>query len=190
MKIISWKEHIKTIENKLSKDIGLLCKAKKLLDNESLKTIYLSYIHSYLNYANSTNPTKLKKVLYLQKQAAWIIFSENRLCHSRLLLKNLNALNVYQINLFQNLNFMHRIKMGNIPKVFHGKIKKPNHKYPTTFSDFNYSIKKYSLKSDKYSVSYSGPTLWNKIRDKRDKEIGSHLLFKKKTKSKPGCQWA
>ena len=70
MKIISWKEHIKTIENKLSKDIGLLCKAKKLLDNESLKPIYLSYIHSYLNYANSTNPTKLKKVFYLQKQAA------------------------------------------------------------------------------------------------------------------------
>ena len=82
---------------------------------------------------------------------------------------------------------MHRIKIGNIPEVFHEKIKKPNHKYPTTFSDFNYSIKKCSLKSTKYSVSYSGPTLWNKIRDKRDKEIGSHLLFKKKTNSKPGC---
>ena len=62
---ISWKEHIKTVENKLSKNIGLLCKAKQLLDNESLKSIYFSYIHSYLNYANITwaicNPTKLKK---------------------------------------------------------------------------------------------------------------------------------
>ena len=62
---ISWKEHIKTVENKLSKNIGLLCKSKQLLDNESLKSIYFSYIHSYLNYANiawaSTDPTKLKK---------------------------------------------------------------------------------------------------------------------------------
>ena len=62
---ISWKEHIKTVENKLSKNIGLLCKAKQLLDNESLKSIYFSYIHSYLNYANiawaSCNPAKLKK---------------------------------------------------------------------------------------------------------------------------------
>ena len=32
---ISWKEHIKTVENKLPKNIGLLCKAKHLFDNES-----------------------------------------------------------------------------------------------------------------------------------------------------------
>ena len=114
---ISWKEHIKTVENKISKKIGLLCKTKQLLDNESLKSIYFSYIHSYLNYANiawaSTNPTKLKKIHYLQKQAAQI-FNEDWLCHSWPFLKNLNALNVYQINFYQNLNFMHRIKMGNI----------------------------------------------------------------------------
>ena len=79
---------------------------------------------------------------------------------------------------------MHRIKMGNIPEVFHETIKKPNHKYPTTFSNLNYSIKKYSLKSTKYSVSYRGPTLWNTILDTTDKEIESHLLLKKKIKSK------
>ena len=98
---------------------------------------------------------------------------------SRPLLKNLNALNVYQINLYQNLNFMHRIRMGNIPKAFHETIKKP-----TIFSNLNYSIKKYSLKSIKYSFSYRGPTLWNTVLDKRDKEIESHLLFKRKIKSK------
>ena len=80
---ISWKEHIKTVENKLSKNIGLLYKAKQLLDNESLKSIYFSYIHSYLNYANiswaSTNPTKLKKIHYLKKRAAPVIFNEDRL---------------------------------------------------------------------------------------------------------------
>ena len=79
---------------------------------------------------------------------------------------------------------MHRIKIGNIREVFHEAIKKRNHKYPTTFSNLNYSIKKYSLKSTKYSVSYRGPTLWNTILDKRDKEIESHLLYKKKIKSK------
>ena len=173
----SWKEHIKTVENKLSKNIGLLCKTKQLLDNESLKSINFSYIHSYLNYANifwaSANPRKLKKIHYLQqKQAARIIiFNEYRLCHSRPLLKNLNALNVYQINLFQNLNFMHRIKMRNIPEVFHETIKKPIHKYPATFSNLNYIIKKYSLKSTKYSVSYRGPTFWNTILDERDRKL-------------------
>ena len=54
---------------------------------------------------------------------------------------------------------MHRIKMGNIPKVFHETIKKPSNKYSTTFSIFNYRIKKNSLRLNKYSVSYRGPTL-------------------------------
>ena len=82
----SWKEHIKTVENKFSKNIGLLCKAKQLLDSESLKTIQFSNIHSYLNFANiawaSTNPTEQEKIHCLQKQAARIIFNKDRLCHS------------------------------------------------------------------------------------------------------------
>ena len=49
---ISWKEHNIPVGNKLSSNISLLCKAKKLLHNESLKRIYFSYIHSYLNFAN------------------------------------------------------------------------------------------------------------------------------------------
>ena len=53
---------------------------------------------------------------------------------------------------------MHIIKMGIIPEVFHETMKNLNRKYPTTFSNLNYSIKKYSLKSTKYSVSYRGPT--------------------------------
>ena len=69
---VSWNEHIKTAENKLSKNTGLLCKAKQFFDEWS-KGKYFSHIHSYMNYANitwaSTNPTKLRKTHYLQKQA-------------------------------------------------------------------------------------------------------------------------
>ena len=63
-------------------------------------------------------------------------------------------------------------------------IKKPQQKYPTNFSNLNYSIKKYSLKTTKYSVSFRGPTLWKNILDKEDKETDSHLFFKKKRNSK------
>ena len=111
----------------------LVCYAKSnnYLMSESLKSIYFSNIPSYFNYANitwaRTNPSKLRKTHYLQKQAAQIMFNKDQLCHIQPLLKNLNALNVYQIRLYQNLNFMHRIKMENIHKVFHETIKTPNH---------------------------------------------------------------
>ena len=49
---IFWKNHIRSVEKKLAKNIGLLYRAKYLLDDSSLKTIYFSYVYSYLNYAN------------------------------------------------------------------------------------------------------------------------------------------
>ena len=75
---IAWNDHIHAIEKKLAKNIGLLYRARQFLDKESLKTIYFSYIHSYLNYANiawaSTYFTKLKTIHYQQKHAAIIVF--------------------------------------------------------------------------------------------------------------------
>ena len=41
---LSWKDHIKTVEDKLAKNAGLLYCAKKFLNKTSLKTMYFSYI--------------------------------------------------------------------------------------------------------------------------------------------------
>ena len=94
----------------------------------SLKTIYFSYIHSFLNYANiawaSTRITKLKTLLYKQKQAVSIVFNEGRLSQSKPLFKNLNALNVQKINLYQHLNFMYRLGNSDIPAIFNDIVKK------------------------------------------------------------------
>ena len=92
---ISWNDHIKTVENKLAKNIGLLNRASYFLKEHSRKTFYLSYIHSYLNYANiawgSTYVTKLQKINLLQNRAVRFVFNEDRLSHSRPLLRKINA---------------------------------------------------------------------------------------------------
>ena len=117
---VNWQEHICTVENKTAKNIGLLYRAKYLLNESSLKCIYFAYIHSYLNYANiawaSTYRTKLKAIYLLQKRAVRIVFSENNMTHSRPLLRSLNALNIYQINLFQHLRFMYNFNKNETPK--------------------------------------------------------------------------
>ena len=179
---VSWKSHMETFENKLSKNIGLLCRAKQFLDET------FSYIHSFLNYANiawaSTHFTKLKTISYKHKQAARILFDEDRLCHSRPLLRRLNALNVYQINLFHHLDFLHRLSMDNLPKNFNNTFKKPERKYPTKFSICNYRLKKHSLKSSKFGVSYRGPKLCNEFLSNEEKKIECQILFQKRVKSK------
>ena len=61
---MSWNNHIKTVKVN-AKNIRLLNRASYFLNEHSLQTIYFSYIHSYLNYANialaSKYVTKLKK---------------------------------------------------------------------------------------------------------------------------------
>ena len=41
---------MKYIENKIEKNIGLLCKVKLSLNEQSLLFLYFSYIHSYITY--------------------------------------------------------------------------------------------------------------------------------------------
>ena len=65
---ITWKYHIDTICTKISKSIGILYKARGILPKHSLKQLYFSFIHSYINYANiawsSTHKSKLERLYH------------------------------------------------------------------------------------------------------------------------------
>ena len=129
---------MRIVENKIAKNFGLLYRVSQFLSEDSPKTVYFSYIHSYLNYANiawaSMYAWKLKRAYLKQKHAVCIVFNKDKLTHSKPLFKNLNALNVYQINIYQHLNFMHKFINNQIPSIFSSLIKRPEHKYPTNFS--------------------------------------------------------
>ena len=63
---LSWKDHIEYIGNKISKNIGILYKARDYLSKESLLPLYYAYINTYVNYTTlawaSTTRTNLKKI--------------------------------------------------------------------------------------------------------------------------------
>ena len=185
---MNWQERIHTVEKKLAKNIGLLYRAKYLLNESSLKCIYFAYIHSYLNYANiasaSNYRTKLKAIHVLQKRAVRIILNENNITHSRPLLQSLNGLNVYQINRFQHLCFMYNFNKNETPIIFNNLIKNPIHMYPTKFSKNNFSLKMFFLNGWKYFISFRGPKVWNNFLTNEEKEINSYLLFSKTIQSK------
>ena len=70
---INWNRHIELVENKISKNIGIVYRALLYLDKESLKSIYFSFINSYISYCNiawaSTSETKLTRIFNKQKHA-------------------------------------------------------------------------------------------------------------------------
>ena len=91
--------HIDVVENKISEHIRVLYRASHLLDFKNLLKIYFSFFHIFISYANiawaSTFKTKLQGIPKKQKHAARITFLANRFDHSRPLLKEMKALNVY-----------------------------------------------------------------------------------------------
>ena len=134
---LSWKDHIKYTENKISKNTGILYKVKDYLSKQSLLPLYYTYIHTYVNYANlaweSTIRTNFKKIHSQQKHAIHIIIH------------------------------MHKIKTETAPPLFLSKFQKPAHPYPTNFSKFNYKKPTSQLSRSKYRTSVRGPALWNEF---------------------------
>ena len=74
---LTLKKHIDYIVAKLSRGIGLISKARKLLNADSLLTLYYSFLYPYLCYCNhvwgSTYITNLQKLIVLQKKIVRMI---------------------------------------------------------------------------------------------------------------------
>ena len=79
---------------------------------------------------------------------------------------------------------MHKVNNNVAPIAFHEIFTKPSHNYPTNFSYNSFSLKKCSLNSTKYSISFRGPKLWNDFLNNEEKQIRSYTIFSKNIKSK------
>ena len=181
------KNHINLIENKISKSQGILHRAKFLLNQKSRKNVHFSFLHSYVNYGSiawgSTYKNKLKKIFTYQKKAARVIFFADRLAHAKPLMLDMNALNIYQINIYQNLILLYKAYTGTAPLIFFDKFSKINHNYPTSSKNSgNYTIPKSTMKLTNIAISSRSPILRNTVLDATLREIESLPLFKAKVR--------
>ena len=126
---------------------------------------------------------KLKNLFGKQKQAVRIIFNEDKFTQARPLLKTLNALNVYQINLLQVLLFMHNIKINSSPRIFLHQFQTINHKYETRYSKNNFKEPKKETNYAKYCIHTHGQVIWNSFLNETEKKT-YHLSISLKVKSK------
>ena len=128
---LSWKNHISVVEIKASKNIGLLHKAKNIFSKGGLKILYFSFVYSYLNYGNialgRTTRTKLKKLASKQRKAITAIYAAE---YTR---ERMEEINIYQV-----LTFMFKIKRDTAPAAFQIDFREISHWYPTRFSQSNF----------------------------------------------------
>ena len=103
----------------------------------------------------------------------------NRLDHLRPLLKEMKALNVYQINLIQTLKFMLKTKYGINPGIFLPKFREVDHQYLKRFSENSFYYKRSACKTTSFTITIRGPTIWNRFEANMKNLSSSVIIFKK-----------
>ena len=85
-----------------------------------------------------------------------IIYNKNKFTHLKPLKRDMNGLNVYQINVFQVLKFMYKVKRNLNPRAFDNSFAEIHHRYPTRFSRSNFKQPKVITKATSFVISSRG----------------------------------
>ena len=167
---LSFRSHIKQVENKVSKGLYALRTAKHFLPKKHLNLIYHALIAPHLTYGSvywqSTTKNHLSKLTVLQKKAVRIINKAEYNAPSAPIFKELRILPLQQLHTFELLKLMYRIKNQllptPIPIAF--STNAPSHTYPTRYRCSN----PMPTQTNRHHLTHrsfvkSGPQLWNSL---------------------------
>ena len=197
---LTWEHHIKYISGKIARGIGILIKAKDILNKDTLVTLYYSFVYPYYVYCNhiwgSSCSKHLRRLFVLQKKAIRIICKSRPTkaepkCHTEPLFKELKLLDVWQINQFMLSQFMYKCYHEKLPSLFDSYFIRTRdlHSLNTRQAPCYYELPKVRTEYRKMSIRFRGPSVWNTIiENKVSPDIGictfkhnvKYLLLNKK----------
>ena len=164
-KNITWKNQIAKVESKIASACWAMSKIKRLVNSETLKTIYYATVYPHMVYCISSwggvPPTRRNHLIVLQKRAIRIISKVGYREHTSDLFHNLNLLKQPDIYKLRLLTIMHKINNGTwIGNIGLQKIDSL-HQYSTRLSsNQNYRLPSFPTNRGMNSFVYMGPTFW------------------------------
>lgn len=183
---LSWIHHIQGIKTKIAKNIGILCKARKVFQMSTLLTLYYCFIYPYVSYCIEVWGTAAKKysdsLLKLQKLCCRIITGSPKRTSSELLFNTLNVLPISKIYEYNVMILMFRFYNGNLPKVFDNIFKKKMEPLGVETRQRNHlRINMCKSKKALNTIRYKGAMLWNNMFSHFNLPCSIHI-FKKTLK--------
>ena len=162
----AWKNHISLVLKKIIKFTGLIAKLRHFTNKNNLKLAYYALVYPYLMYGNlvweNTYPTRLQKLLNVQKKIVRLINFKSYMDHSEPSFKYLKILNIYQINDYLCSLFMFRFNYcQDLPGLFNDYFKQNNalHKHNTRNSiKLHMSYKRTNYRT--YTIFHKGVLIW------------------------------
>ena len=125
---LTWNNHIGSVLKKIFKSTGIISKIRHYTNQNTSKLLYHALVYPYLTYANlawgNTYPSKLQKLMSVQKKIVRLITFKSYSEHTEPLFKKLNLLNIYKINDYLTSLFIFQFyNMNNMPEIFNNFFK-------------------------------------------------------------------
>ena len=112
---LSWAEHINHISRKVSKSIGIIIKARKSFDNDTLLNLYNALILAHISYCiqvwGTAASVHIERRHVLQKKIVIIICGVHPRTHTQPLFPLLHLLSINQIRDYFVAIFTYKMKM-------------------------------------------------------------------------------
>ena len=164
-------EHIKLLESKVSRSVGILTKLKSFIPQQTLLQLYHSLFHSHLTYGitiwGSTHTTYLQTFQNLQNRALKVVCNVPFLSSTKPLYKNLNILTIHDTFKHEVAKFVYNCNKALKPTLFLNYFKKKHqvsirHTRQSEDKD-NLYIPKYCSNRPQRCIKYQGVRIWNNI---------------------------
>ena len=168
---LNWSKHINFIKGKNAKAIGIICKARKNLNRETLLVLYYSFVCPYLQYCievwGRTSNVYLLPLFRLPKDIIRIISFSKRKAHTYGIFKSLKLLNLDNIYLYKVLIFMYKYNQHLIRGMFLNLFNRNDdfHQYNTRDNSF---LREPIIKTElmRKTVRFTGVSLLNIFKQK------------------------
>ena len=170
---LTWCPHIMYISKKIAKGIGIILKARKVFNNETLFSLYYTFVYPYLNYCihvwGKAYDTHLRHLIVLQNKIIRIINGVPPRTNVENLYIKHNILSVKRLYSYNVGLFMYKYSNGLLPDVFDTlfcKLADVNAYNTRNASMQHIYVSFRSTNRGQKTLSYCGASIWNYILNK------------------------
>ena len=164
---LSWQHHIDYISTKISKNIGIIRKARKIFTDDTILSLYYSFIYPYLNYCihvwGSATNNYLNKIVILQKRIIRIVCGVNRTTHSEPLFNRLSVLTLSKLYMYNIGLLMYKHHHNQLPQILNLFLLNSDIHSHNTRSAGMLHVPKFNTEFGKRSFRFQAVKIWNDI---------------------------
>ena len=185
---LNWKQHVKQVNLKISKGIGVLYKLREFVPKSTLRTLYNSFIQSHALYgilnwgcAKKSTLEPLKRNL---RKAIRVADFAPYTAHSDPIFQRLKLLNFDNLYKLETAKFMFQISKeasSNTLRTEFLKTKHLHHYNTRQSSSLGFSLQTISTNFKRNFLTFDGVKLWNSLPLDLKKTI-TKVSFKSKIK--------